>query len=202
MIGFIKGTVDTIGNGFCIIDTNGIGYRIFMSSNDLSKIETKQTIKIITYLSVREDALLLYGFLEAKTHELFINLISVSGVGAKVALGILSSINPDSFCIAVKNKNIKELVKLPGIGKKTAERLILELKDKLVAPETMDEAVDNINIIETSSNNNIEEAKEALISLGYTSYEILKAFRNIENINNSTTENIIKESFKLLVRRT
>lgn len=201
MIGFVKGSVDKIGNNFCIIDTNGIGYKIFMSGNDLSKIRVEQIIKIITYLSVREDALLLYGFLESKTHELFINLISVSGVGAKVALGILSSINPDSFCIAINNKDVKELVKLPGIGKKTAERLILELKDKLSVPENIDKVFDNIDNISEISKNNIEEAKAALISLGYSLDEILKAFKKIENISDITTENIIKESFKILARR-
>lgn len=198
MIGFVKGTVDTIENNFCIIDTNGIGYKIFMSSNDLGKIKVEQIIKIITYLSVREDAILLYGFLESKTHELFINLISVSGVGSKVALGILSSINPDSFCIAINNKDVKELVKLPGVGKKTAERLILELRDKLYVPENMDEKLDNISEI---SKNNIEEAKAALISLGYSPSEIIKALKKIENVSDITTENIIKESFKILARR-
>ena len=128
MIGFISGRVDHIGTNFCLIDTNGVGYRVFMNNGDLSRIVPDQKIKVYTYLSVREDALLLYGFLTYDAYNLFIQLITVSGIGPKVAQGILGAAKVDSFYLAIKNKDLKFLTKLPGIGKKTAERMLLELK--------------------------------------------------------------------------
>ena len=129
MIGFINGRVDHIGTGFCLVEAQGVGYRIFMNASDLGRLAVDQRIKIYTYLSVREDALQLYGFLSYDMYSLFTKLITVSGIGPKVALGVLSATKTDAFFLAIRNRDIKYLTKLPGIGKKTAERMLLELKN-------------------------------------------------------------------------
>lgn len=129
MIGFIKGRVDTIGSNYAFVETQGVGYRIYMNTSDLGRMVLDDKVKVYTYLAVREDALTLYGFLSQEAYGLFTKLITVSGIGPKVAQGILSASKVDDFLLAIKNRDVKFLTKLPGIGKKTAERMLLELKD-------------------------------------------------------------------------
>ena len=128
MIGYIKGRVTALFKDFCFLETGGIGYRIFISDKTRQQLMTGEEAKLFTYMAVREDAILLYGFLGQEEQELFLLLISISKIGPKVAMGILSAMTPAAFVGAVKAQNVTQLTKLPGIGKKTAERLLVELK--------------------------------------------------------------------------
>lgn len=132
MIGSIKGSVGYLGPDFCLIETaGGVGYRVFMPAAHLAQLALGAQVKVHTHTAVREDAILLYGFLSQEYYALFELLLGVSGVGPKMALGILSAIKPDAFYLALQSRDVKTLTKLPGIGKKTAERMLLELKDKV-----------------------------------------------------------------------
>ena len=161
MIGFIKGNVDYLANDHCIVDNNGIGYRIFMPFGQLSLLKVGQEVKAFTYLAVRDDALLLYGFLTRDYYSLFLQLISVSGVGPKVALGMLSAAKPDEFYLAIQSRDLKFLTKLPGIGKKTAERLLLELKDKIGSTDGDD--LDFVDSTGTLTGTVVDDAMEPRI---------------------------------------
>lgn len=174
MIGYLKGKISYIFNDSCFIDVNGVGYRVFISELTRLEIREEQNATIFTYLNVREDAMQLYGFFTEAEYDLFVLLISVSGIGPKVALGILSGMEPSAIKTAIASENIPLLVKLPGIGKKTAERLVLELKDKINAIP-----LDNINgsnklIAEVfaPATGILDEVIQALKGLGYNEAEV------------------------------
>ena len=200
MIGFINGRVDHIGTGFCLVEAQGVGYRIFMNASDLGRLAVDQRIKIYTYLSVREDARQLYGFLSYDMYSLFTKLITVSGIGPKVALGVLSATKTDAFFLAIRNRDIKYLTKLPGIGKKTAERMLLELKN-LVGPETGSAGESGSDIFQPVDNSPLGEAMDALASLGYTQDEISYAMNRLQLSGGETAEAIIRKALQLMVRR-
>lgn len=200
MIGSLRGVVAMLAADHCLLENNGVGYRVFMPSISLSQIKTGQEIRVITYMAVREDAILLYGFLTQEYYQLFLQLTSVSGVGPKVALGVLSAAKPENFYLAIQNRDIKVLTGLPGIGKKMAERLILELKDKV---ESMDGsgAVENVLDSSEGANNNTSEVIEALRALGYTNTEIYPVVKAIPNCTELSTENIIRQALRNLAGR-
>ena len=132
MIGSIKGTVAYQAAEYCLVETaGGVGYRVFMPVSQLRTLSVGQSVRVLTYTAVREDAIQLYGFMTQQYYDLFTLLLSVSGVGPKGALGILGAAKPEDFYLAVQSRDIKMLTKLPEIGKKTAERMVLELKDKI-----------------------------------------------------------------------
>ena len=199
MIGFIKGNVDYLANDHCIVDNNGIGYRIFMPFGQLSLLKVGQEVKAFTYLAVRDDALLLYGFLTRDYYNLFLQLISVSGVGPKVALGMLSAAKPDEFYLAIQSRDLKFLTKLPGIGKKTAERLLLELKDKIGSTDGDD--LDFVDSTGTLTGTVVDDAMAALVTLGYTNSEIIPVIKQIQNRDTMKSEEIIRQALKLMARR-
>lgn len=200
MIGFVRGKVVQIFNDHCFIDVQGIGYRIFIAEPARQKLTLDKEVLFYTYLNVREDALSLFGFLTHDEYQLFLSLISVTGIGPKVALGILSSISPSQFRLAVVSKNLTVLTKMPGVGKKTAERLILELKDKLGSIE--EEADNDSNVAEpiNSSDQVIDEALEALLALGYTQSEIHPVLRKVYRAGQATEETV-RLALKEVVRR-
>ncbi len=199
MIGFIKGTLDYLGNDHCIVDNNGIGYRIFMPLGQLAGLKTGQEVKAFTYLSVREDALLLYGFSTRDYYNLFLKLISVSGIGPKVALGMLSAAKPDEFYVAIQSRDLKFLTKLPGIGKKTAERILLELKDKVGGSSEVNmEFSDSIG---TRTGTVTDDAMKALIALGYTNSEIIPIINKIQARDTMRPEEIVRKALKLMAGR-
>ena len=171
MIGYVKGKVTGIFDDFCFLETAGIGYRIFISGRDRMDLHAGDEVRLWTYLAVREDALTLYGFTTEEAYELFVQLISVSKIGPKVAMGILTAATPDAFSRAIMMKDVAALTKLPGIGKKTAEHLILELKDKLGSLGTEDVDSGN-NILVSDDGGIIGEAVSALRSLGYEAGEV------------------------------
>ncbi|WP_297025473.1 Holliday junction branch migration protein RuvA [uncultured Dialister sp.] len=178
MIGYIRGKVTALFKDACFLEAGGIGYRIFISDKTRQRLSNGQEAKLLTYMAVREDAILLYGFLGQEEYDLFLMLLSVSKIGPKVAMGILSSMDPAQFVGAVKAQNVSRLTKLPGIGKKTAERLLVELKDKVgaFASEDMEGAVE----AEAPKDDGITgEAVKALMSLGYEMEEIAPIMKRL-----------------------
>lgn len=194
MIGFLKGIIDRKFYDKIIIDVNNVGYEINMAENELSNLNEGQIVKVHTHLHVREDDIRLFGFLTYETLEFFLKLISVSGVGPKVALGIISNISANDMCIAIATENVSDLKKVPGIGTKMAQKIIFELKDKIVKDQMQ-------NIGETTisksnvENTNISEAITALQVLGYTQKEIKEIIYKL-NVENDSVEDIIKKVLK------
>ena len=168
MIGFLRGRVAHLLADCCLLDVGGVGYRVYIASATRSRLHMGEEATLFTHLSVREDALTLYGFYNQEEYDIFQQLISVSGIGPKVALGILSAISVDKLCAAIHGQQLTVLTKLPGIGKKSAQRLILELKDKIAAGSG-DIAADDMPVV---GDDTISEATAALISLGYSQAEI------------------------------
>ena len=199
MIGFVKGKVDYIGADYCLVDNNGIGYRIFMPVSNLASVVLKQEIKAYTYMAVREDAILLYGFLSMDYYNLFLQLISVSGVGAKSALSILSAAKPDEFYLAIQTRDMKFLTKLPGIGKKTAERMLLELKEKVGTLDGSDFSFEDSTGVVTGTS--ADDAIAALTALGYNNSEIIPVLKKIEDRDKLSSKEIIRQALKLMAGR-
>ena len=196
MFAYINGKIADKSNNYVVIDAGGVGYKIFMSAKGIEGLkEIGEQQKVYTYYYVREDNISLYGFLSNEELRMFELLLSVSGVGAKSASGILSEITPSSFALAVITNDDSKLVKIPGIGKKTAARMILELKDKLKT-ETAIEKNEKIKVA-IKEDNKDNEAVSALQVLGYTTKEIEKALAKID-VNNLPVEEIIKRALKLL----
>lgn len=171
MIGFLRGRVAHLLADYCLLDVGGVGYRVYIASATRSRLHMGEEATLFTHLSVREDALTLYGFYSQEEYDIFQQLISVSGIGPKVALGILSAISVDNLCAAIHGQQLTVLTKLPGIGKKSAQRLILELKDKIAAGSG-DIAADDVSDMPVVGDDTISEATAALISLGYSQAEI------------------------------
>ena len=198
MFSYIKGNLEVKSNGFVVIDVNGIGFKIFMSENAINKLEDiGKDVKVYTYMNVREDDISLYGFNSNEELRMFELLIGVSGIGAKSAVAILSNIEPSTFALAVISDDVDRLTKLPGIGKKSAQRIILELKDKL-KNENVDVKVEAETIkIEIEDNQNKNEAIAALKVLGYRNAEIEKSFEKID-IKDLSVEDIIRKALVAL----
>ncbi len=201
MYAYIKGTLEIKTTEYVVVETNGIGYKIFMSESAIDKLtELGSLVKIHTYLKVREDDMSLYGFNTNEELRMFELLLSVSGVGAKSAIVILSNITPSSFALAVITDDVAKLKKLPGIGPKTAQRIILELKDKLKAVEdTNKDELEEMLMQKEADMEKVSEAMSALQVLGYTRKEIEKAFENFEKADLSV-EDIIKKGLLYLAK--
>ncbi len=198
MFAYIKGSLEQKTSNFIVIDVSGIGYRIFMPSKAIESLgELGEKVKVYTYYYVREDNISLYGFNSNEELRMFELLISVSGIGAKSAIAMLSEISPSSFALAVISDDVSKLVKIPGIGKKTAARIVLELKDKLKTEKAIEQTEEISCAIEDS--NKDCEAIAALQVLGYTRKEIEKVLEKID-IKNLELEEIIKQALKYLSR--
>ncbi len=199
MYAYIKGNLEIKTTSYVIIDVGGIGYKIFMSEPAMKNLgEIGKIVKVYTYLKVQEDDMSLYGFNTNEELRLFEMLISVSGVGAKTAIAMLSNIAPSSFALAIITNDIGKLKKLPGIGAKTAQRLVLELKDKLKKAEMEEEEDEEIKeaIID---DNKISEAVAALQVLGYRKAEIEQALIKVDK-ENLTVEDIIRKGLANLAK--
>lgn len=198
MIGYLKGVISHIFVNSCFIDVHGVGYRTYAPASTLDTLCVGQEAMLYTYMSVREDAIVLYGFATQDEYDLFMLLIGVNGVGPKVALGILSAGTADSFRLAVHQKDIKGLTKMPGIGKKTAERIVLELQDKIgpVASEDAG-AADLGNSAAPGLSDILAETLAALTSLGYSEQEVLPV-AEAHLAGCTTVEQLLKETLKAL----
>ena len=198
MIGYLKGIISHIFTNSCFIDVHGVGYRAYAPASTLDGLTVGKEALLYTYMSVREDAIVLYGFATQDEYDLFMLLIGVNGVGPKVALGILSAGTADSFRLAVHQKDIKSLTKMPGIGKKTAERIVLELQDKIgpVASEDAG-AADLGNSAAPGLSDILAETLAALTSLGYSEQEVLPVAES-HLAGCTTVEQLLKETLKAL----
>ena len=200
MFAYIKGSLEMKSNGYIVIDINGLGYKIFMSQSNIDTIgELHDIIKVFTYVKVREDDISIYGFKTQEQLKMFELLISVSGVGAKSALVMLSCIEPSDFAIAVISNDVKVLTQVPGIGNKSAQRIILELKDKL-KEEQIEEKIKDSSKKTKDNSENINEAISGLMVLGYSKKDIENAFEHLD-VNNLSIEDLIKKGLILLSQK-
>lgn len=198
MFAYIKGNLEVKSTNYVVIENGGIGYKIFMSNKSIGTIgNIGDNVKVYTHYHVREDNISLFGFNVEEELRMFEILINVSGVGAKSALTMLADITPSSFAIAVISDDITRLTKIPGIGKKTAQRLILELKDKL---KKEDISGKQIELDENKKDENINnDAITALQVLGYSKKEAETVLKKIDT-QKLSIEEILKQALKILGR--
>lgn len=207
MISYIKGVLAKVWEDGIVLEANNIGYDIKMPLSSLEDLPgTGDTIKIYTYMHVREDAIGLFGFLTEDDLSMFKQLITVSGIGPKGALGILSAITPDNLRFAILSEDAKTIATAPGIGKKTASKLIIELKDKIKLEDAFEQKLMNqIDGQESlASTGSViadirNEAIQALVVLGYSKTDAAKVVRNIDITENMNSEDILKKSLKFLI---
>ena len=196
MFAYIKGVLEAKADTYVVVETGGIGYKVYMPSTAINKLgEIGDNVKVHTYYYVREDAINLYGFCSDEELKMFELLISVSGIGAKSALGVLAEISPSNFAMAIITNDVSKLVKIPGIGAKTAQRMILELKDKLKTVQAVNKDEKVVAAIENDESTS--EAMAALQMLGYNRREIEKVFEKIDT-NGVGVEDIIRKALAVL----
>lgn len=202
MIGYIRGTVEEIAEDMLLLDHNGMGFRIFMAAGHLSGgVRAGDEVKIHTYLQVKEDAMQLYGFFSRDDLEVFRMLLSVNGIGPKAALGILSGLSADELRFAVLSEDVTAISRAPGVGKKTAQKLILELKDKFDLEDAFEKKLAGVSAREAAGSKNeaVEEAVQALTALGYSGTEALQAVRKVEISPDINAEEILKAALKYML---
>lgn len=197
MIAYVKGKLEVKTKDYIVVDVMGIGYKIFMSDTSINELEKGKEVKIYTYMKVSENDMSLYGFLNNEELVTFELLITVGGIGAKSAISILSNITPSKFALAVISSDINTLKKLPGIGAKTAQRIILELKDKMKTDNAIEEDVTVKTAIKLD--NKANDAAEALCVLGYARKDVETVLGEIDT-QNLTVEDIIKQGLKYFGR--
>lgn len=202
MISYIKGELTEVFEDTVVVETNGIGYNIRVPGSVLDRLPSVgSSVRIYTYLYVKEDAMNLFGFLSRDDLSVFKLLLNVSGIGPKGALAILSTIGPDDLRFAVLSEDVKTISSAPGIGAKTAKRLIIELKDKLKLAEVFETALANKEKAPSEKDVLLakNEAVEALVALGYASAQAMKAVQQVENAEEKDSEQILKEALKKLI---
>ena len=197
MLAYIKGTLELKCSNYIVIDVGGLGYKVFMSEPAIERLgEIGDKVKVHTYYRVREDDISIFGFCTSEELHMFELLLSVSGIGAKTAIAMLAEISPSAFALAVISNDVSQLVKIPGIGAKSAQRIILELKDKLKKEQNITE-IENLEVKNAVvKDNKIQEAISALQVLGYNRREIEKAFEKIDK--ELSVEEMIKKGLVLL----
>ncbi len=200
MIAYIKGTVEEILEDRVILEAGNMGYNIFMPMGAVEHLLHKgQEIKIHTYLNVKEDAFQLFGFLTRDDLNTFKLLLGVNGIGPKAALGILSGLSADELRFAVLADDVKTISRAPGIGKKTAQKLILELKDKFNIQEALEMKTEHVQTAggeETDLADVKKEAVEALTALGYSGADALRAVKKVELTPDMSVETLLKLALK------
>lgn len=196
MISYIKGELVYIGNDSVIVDNNGIGYNIGVSSNTITRLpHINETVKIFTYMNVKEDGITLFGFISKEELNMFNMLIGVNGVGPKGALAVLSVLSPGEIALAVASNDIKTLSSGKGVGKKMAERIALELRDKVAKTESAD--LGDIHVTAVSDSSEKSDALAGLLVLGYSRTEAAKAVDSVYK-DGMTSGDIIKLALKAL----
>lgn len=204
MLAYIKGTLEQKMTDYVVIDVGGLGYKVYMSSISIEKLgNIGEQVKVHTYYRVREDDISIFGFKSNEELRMFELLLSVSGIGAKTALAMLAVCTPAEFVLAIVSEDIKVLTSIPGIGPKSAKRIVLELKDKIKKEEQIQELTNSVNSTESAmtskvkeaiaKDNKVSEAIAALQVLGYNKKEIEKAFEKITDKEQMTTEEMIKK---------
>ncbi len=201
MIAYVHGVIEDVAEDNVVIDVNGIGYNVRISADTASRLPSEgETVRLYTYTMVREDAFLLYGFLTRNDLDIFKKCITVNGIGPKGALAILSVMDADSLRYAIMAGDTKAISRAPGIGARTAERLILDLKDKIKIDDVLISkeiaATASVHVADTPQK---KEAVEALVSLGYGQTESVKAVNAIENIESMDSGAVLKAALKKMI---
>jgi len=198
MIDFVRGTVAYIESEYAVIDVNGIGYQVYVSNP--YALMNKETVTLYTHQHVREDAILLYGFPTREEQALFRKLLEVSGIGPRVALGILAGGRPEAVVAAIQREDLSYLTKLPGIGKKTAQRIVLDLKDKLGGFGDVIHRPEVAVSAAPAAATPWQEAREALLALGYRESETDRAWQLISGqvSESDTVETLMKKALQAL----
>ena len=199
MIAYLQGIVAGITDTKVILDVNHIGFQVFMSSRDIQAMPGQgEEARIYTYLNVKEDAMQRYGFLSQDDLDVYKLLLIVSGIGPKGGLGILSAMTADDLRFAVLSEDAKSIAKAPGIGAKTAQKLILELKDKLSLEDAFEKKLENTAAasVKAGLDDAKSEAVQALVALGYSNSDALKSVRKAEITSDMDTETILKLALK------
>lgn len=199
MFSYIKGSLEEINVDFVVVENNEIGYKIFVPASVINSFPARGSeIKLFTYLHVKDDGLSLYGFLDKDSLELFRQLLGVSGVGPKGALGILSVLSPNDLRTAVLSQDAKAISKSPGIGTKTAQKIIIDLKDKVSIDDIV--PVDDMPVADGALNVSgaKNDAIEALTALGYSVKEAKSAVMKVEDDENYTVEDYLKMALKYM----
>ena len=208
MLAYIKGNLEMKMTGYVVIDVGGLGYKVYMTDTGIERLgNIGETVKVHTYYKVREDDVSIFGFNTLEELKMFELLISVSGVGAKTAITMLSACEPTQFAIAIISEDVNTLKQIPGIGAKSAQRIILELKDKIKKEQQIQEltrAAENIKTkskveIAIENNEKYDEAIAALQVLGYNKKEIEKAFDKLDK-DGLSTEDLIRKGLSVLGR--
>ena len=201
MIAYLRGKVLTTTEETVIIDVNGVGYEIYCTGSVFRKLTVGAVTEIFTYLQVKEDGMTLFGFDTPQEKELFLKLISVSGVGPKLGISILASLSADEFALAIATADVKRLSKVKGLGKKTAEKIVLELHGKISAAEVLGASGDDLTPSATAPTNAKlsaadEEAVSALMGLGFTRTESLQAVKKAHEFGAVTVEEVIMKALQ------
>ena len=203
MISYIRGELAAVEEDRVIVEVGGIGWGIFMSGRAMGSLPAVGSeVKLHTYLNVKEDAMQLFGFLTRDDLAVFRQVIQVNGIGPKGGLAVLSVLTPDDLRFAVMSNDVKAISAAPGIGKKTAEKLILELKDKLKIEDALEHAATGEEMTEpgTAQGTQVQaDAVAALAALGYGSTEALRAVRKVEDSGEMTVEEVLKQALKYLM---
>lgn len=202
MISFIRGMVADVTDTSVIVEAGNIGYEIFMTGNVIEQaVRMGQEVKIHTYFHIREDAMQLYGFLEKDDLQMFKLLLGVNGIGPKAALGVMSGLTADELRFAVLSDDVKTISRAPGIGRKTAQKMILELKDKLKLEDAFEKKLasrqETAEFGETMHDGR-REAVEALTALGYSNTDALRAVRKVTDVDPEDVEGLLKAALKNL----
>lgn len=200
MIAFIRGEVAAIEDNCVVLENNNIGYNVFMPGSAIDGIlRVGEEIRVHTYLHVKEDIMQLYGFLTRDDLKLFRMLLGVNGIGPKAALGILSALTADSLRFAVLSDDVAAISRAPGIGKKTAQKLILELKDKLNLEEAFEQKLSHAGEIQSYTEGTQDarkEAVQALVALGYSNSDALRAVKSVPESDDMDVEALLKAALK------
>lgn len=199
MIAFIKGVLDTVTEDRIVVENQGIGYEILVPGSVVQAMpQTGNTVKVYTYMYVREDVMQLYGFFTKDQLNMFKLLITVNGIGPKGALGILTVMDVDALRLAILSDDAKSIAKSPGIGAKTASKLILELKDKCHLEDVLENVSSAPVMADAVDNEARNDAIQALVALGYSASEATMAVRKSNVTNDMSVEDILKQSLKNL----
>lgn len=200
MLAYVKGSLEMKFDNYVVIDVGGLGYKVFMSEKAIEEVgNIGDIVKVHTHYHVREDDISIYGFLSNEELKMFELLLGVSGIGAKSAITMLSNITPSSFALAVITNDTSKLVKIPGVGAKSAARIILELKDKIKTIEAKEEKASTQIQEAIIDDDKVQEAISALQVLGYNKKEIEKVFEKIDT-GNLSLEEMIKKGLSILAK--
>ena len=196
---YLNGILAEVDTDSIVVEVNGIGYGVNVPVSVIENVrEIGSNIKIYTYMNVKEDDVSLYGFLTKDELDIFKRVISVSGIGPKGGLAILSTLSADDLRFAVLSDDAKAISKAPGIGLKTASKLILELKDKFDLQEAFEKKSNNVMQTSVRNNSEAQDAVEALVALGYLSTDALKAVRSLDIDDSISSGNIVKMALKVI----